>query len=117
MIKFILQIVVFSSLGLMIYMIARAIPRVPEEVAMPRRSNWVDRLTSKIPMSAIDNRLNSFFAKLLRKFRVVIMKIDNFINDRLGKLNRKVPPPENKDSSPPRRADGEAGQDQNKTVL
>ncbi len=103
----VLQIIVFSSLGLVIYMIARAIPRVPEETSSPRRSNWVDRLMAKIPMSRIDDNINSFFAKFLRKLRVVVMKMDNFINDRLGKLNRKVPPAENKDSS----------QDQNKSVL
>ena len=107
MIKFILQIIVFSSLGLVIYMIARAIPRVPEEVAMPRRSSWVDRLMAKIPMAAIDERLNSFVAKLLRKFRVVVMKTDNFINDRLGKLSKKTKEPTGDGSS----------QDQNKTVL
>lgn len=107
MLNFILQIIVFSSLGLVIYMIARAVPRVPEELPMPRRSNWVDRLMSKIPMSKIDDRLNAFFAKFLRKFRVVVMKMDNFINDRLGKLNKKTK--ETVEETP--------SQDQNKTVL
>lgn len=107
MIKFVLEILVFSSLGLVIYMIARAIPRVPEETSAPRRANWVDRLMAKIPMSKIDDNINSFFAKFLRKVRVVVMKADNFINDRLGKLNKKVPPAETKDSS----------QDEHKSVL
>lgn len=107
MIKFILQIVLFSSLGLVIYMIARAIPRVPEEISTPKRSSWVDRLMSKIPMAAIDEKLNSSMAKFLRKFRVVVMKTDNFINDRLGKLNKKTKEPTDDNSS----------QDQNKSVL
>ncbi|MDO8467314.1 MAG: hypothetical protein Q7S83_04215 [bacterium] len=106
-IRSVLQIIVFSSLGLVIYMIARAIPRVPEEVSTHRRSSWVDRLMSKIPMSAIDDRLNSFIAKFLRKFRVIMMKIDNFINDRLGKLSKKTKEPTEESPS----------QDQNKTVL
>lgn len=106
-IRFVLQIIVFSSLGLVIYMIARAIPRVPEEVATPRRSNWVDRLMSKIPMAAIDERINSFFAKFLRKFRVVVMKTDNFINDRLGKLSKK-------EKSTP---EDTSSQDEHKSVL
>ncbi|MDP1719065.1 MAG: hypothetical protein Q8L24_01430 [bacterium] len=107
MFNLILQIIIFSSLGLVIYMIARAIPRVPEETATPRRSNWVDRLMSKIPMTKIDENINSFFSKLLRKAKVVVMKADNFINDRLGKLTKKSGP-----ATPPA-----PSQDEHKTVL
>ncbi|MEK7641021.1 MAG: hypothetical protein AAB389_03430 [Patescibacteria group bacterium] len=105
--NFLLQIIVFSSLGLVIYLIARAVPRMPENIEPPRRANFFDRLMSKIPMSKIDDRLNSFLAKFLRRSRVVTMKMDNFINDRLGKLSKKT-----------KVADEEGpSQDQNKTVL
>lgn len=101
MINLILQIIVFSSLGLIIYMIARAIPRVPEEVAPSRRSNWVDRMMSKIPMAKIDENINSTFMKFLRKAKVIVMKADNFITDHLGKLTKKsganTPPAPNQD--------------------
>ncbi len=107
MLNFILQIIVFSSLGLVIYLIAKAVPRMPENIELPRRANPFDRLMSKIPMSKIDDRLNSFLAKFLRRSRVVTMKMDNFINDRLGRISKKVPPPEN----------GGAGDNQNKSVL
>ncbi len=107
MINLVLQIIVFSSLGLVVYMIARAIPRVPEETAAPRRANWVDRMMSKIPMAKIDENINSFFSKLLRKAKVIVMKIDNFINDRLGKMNKKSGP-----SAPTA-----PSQDEHKTVL
>lgn len=107
MVNLILQIIVFSSLGLVIYMIARAIPRVPEEVAPSRRSNWVDRIMSKIPMTKIDENINSFFSKFLRRSKVVVMRADNFINDRLGKLNKKSGP-----ATPPA-----PSQDEHKTVL
>ena len=107
MLNFILQVLVFSSLGMVIYMIARVVPRMPENIEPPRRANFFDRLMSKIPMSKIDERLNSFLAKFLRRSRVVTMKMDNFINDRLGKISKKIPPPEN----------GGTGDNQNKSVL
>lgn len=40
-------------------------------------------------MTKIDAGLNSFLAKFLRKSKVLVMKIDNFINHRLGKLLKK----------------------------
>ena len=88
MYNFVLQILVFSSLGLVIYLLAQAVPRV-EETETPRGSGFFDKLMKKLPMAKIDKSLDSFFAKFLRKVRVVIMKLDNFINHRLGKLKKK----------------------------
>ena len=88
MYNFVLQILMFSSLGLIIYLFARAVPRVGEAEA-PRGSGFFDKLMAKLPMAKIDKSLDSFFAKFLRKLRVVIMKLDNFINHRLGKLKKK----------------------------
>ena len=48
---------------------------------------------SKLPMAKIDENINSFLAKFLRRSKVVVMKIDNFINHRLGKLTKKTSPP------------------------
>jgi len=88
MYNFVLQILMFSSLGLIIYIFARAVPRVGE-AETPRGSGFFDKLMAKLPMAKIDRSLDSFFAKFLRKLRVVIMKLDNFINHRLGKLKKK----------------------------
>ena len=88
MYNFILQIIIFLSLGLVIYLLAKAAPRVSDE-PVPDRPNPFNRLMTKIPMAKIDENINSFLSKLLRKLKVVIMKVDNFINDRLGKLTKK----------------------------
>lgn len=89
MYNFILQIIVFSSLGLVIYLMARALPRVSDSGAPPRGPGFFDRLMSRLPMAKIDENINSFFAKFLRRSKVVVMKIDNFINHRLGRLTKK----------------------------
>ena|SRR3989344_4816510 len=87
--NFVLQILVFTSLGTVIYLLARALPRVGDLPSPERKPNFLDRMISKVPMAKIDESLDSFFAKTLRKIKVLILKIDNFINDRLGKLSKK----------------------------
>lgn len=89
MYNLILQILVFTSLGLVIYLLARAVPRVEDAPAPVRGPNFFDKLMAKIPMAKIDGAINSSLAKFLRKIKVLILKIDNFANDRLGKLTKK----------------------------
>ena len=89
MYNFILQILVFSSLGLVIYLLARAMPRVGDVAEPQRQPNLFDKLMNKMPMEKIDENINFSLAKILRKFRVLVLKVDNFINHRLGKLNKK----------------------------
>ncbi len=86
----ILQIIVFGSLGSIIYLMARALPRVENNIQPPRGPNVVERLIAKIPMSKLDQNINGFLARFLRKIKVVTLKVDNFINDRLGKLTKKT---------------------------
>ncbi len=90
MYSLVLQIIVFSSLGFVIYLMARALPRVNDNVAPPRGPNFFDRWIAKVPMAEIDQNINSFLAKFLRKLKIVVMKVDNFINHRLGKLSKKT---------------------------
>ena len=86
----ILQIIVFGSLGLVIYLMARALPRISDNATAPRGPGFFDRLMAKVPMAEIDQNINSFLAKFLRKLKVVVMKVDNFINHRLGKISKKA---------------------------
>lgn len=58
---------------------------------MPARGpNFVDKFLKKIPTAKIDETLNSSLAKFLRKIKVLLLKVDNFINHRLGKLKKPV---------------------------
>jgi len=85
-----LQIIVFGSLGFIIYLMARALPRVENNPQPSRGPNFFERLLSKIPTSRLDQEINGFLARFLRKIKVFTMKLDNFINDRLGKLTKKA---------------------------
>ena len=74
---------------MIIYLLAKAAPRVSNEMPPTKVSNPFDKMMAKLPMAKIDENINSFLAKFLRKSKIVIMKIDNFINHRLGKLSKK----------------------------
>ena len=86
----ILQIIVFGSLGFIIYLMARALPRVEDNLRPPRGPGLIERMFAKIPMSKLDSDINNFLARFLRKLKVFVMKTDSFIGDRLSKLTKKT---------------------------
>ncbi len=91
MYDFPLQIIVVICGGIMIYLLARALPRVPDDTGDStiagvgaRFENW----TRRLPLKQIDEAIIGFFEKVLRKIRVVNMKIENVVNAGIGKLRR-----------------------------
>ena len=88
MYNFILQTVVFLSLGVAIYLLARAYPRVGDEEPHANAGGFVDRLVRRLPLEKIDALLHAFFEKLLRKIKVIIMKFDNLVNIHINKLKK-----------------------------
>lgn len=90
MYDFIVNIVLVGSLAIMIYLLARALPRVTDEHGvMP--SGVFDRLVEKLPLQRIDLMISSFFEKLLRKAKVLVLKLDNTINEYLAQVRRHSP--------------------------
>lgn len=90
MYEFILQFVIFSSLGVMIYLLARGLARAGEvPAAVHHSSGWFDRLLTRLPLPRIDATLNAFFEKLLRRVRLVTLRIDNWINTTLAGMKRQ----------------------------
>ena len=73
------------STGAILFIIIRALPRLGEEspeIKMGVLDRWV---TSEIP-EKIDQTLNSFLEKFLRKSRVWILKLDNNVSHMLKKV-------------------------------
>ncbi len=88
MYDFLLQISLFISLGIIIYLFARAVPRVDESGEVVHTHGRIDRFLAKLPLDKIDDRLNVILEKTLRKTRIFTMKVDNVIDDRLAKLKK-----------------------------
>jgi len=90
MYNFFIEMSMLVSLGLIVYLFARAVPRIAHDVpenAQPL--GGFDRFIGKLPLEKIDRFLHSFFEKALRKSKIVLMKIDNYINSHLKSLKEK----------------------------
>lgn len=89
MYNFLLQIITFSALAAVVYILARALPRVSEENELAgEKPNSFDRLLKKLPLEEIDKIINAFWGKFLRRFKVVILKIDNLVNKLLNRTKK-----------------------------
>ncbi len=85
MVQFILTTILMASLGTMLYLMARSLPRVGEEVS--DKKNFFDRLASSEIPEKIDTAFNGFLLKYLRKLKVILLKVDNFITEKLKKIS------------------------------
>lgn len=81
--QFIAQIVLTLSFGVVVFLFARALPRVaegeaqaPTDILEKKLEHWIARL----PLHRIDHGLNMFLEKMLRRLRIVTLKIDNIVH-------------------------------------
>lgn len=86
MYDFILQTIIMLSLTVMIYLVARAVPRVSEAATPANKKDYVGKFFKKIPFDKIDTFLNSLTAKFLRKSKIIVLKLDNLISGSLNKI-------------------------------
>ena len=73
------------SLSTVLYLVVRAMPRIEEEPSADRRSFLERWGHSHIP-EKVDAVFNSFLLKLLRKFKVLVLKMDNSLAKHLQKV-------------------------------
>lgn len=83
MLDFILEIVLFLSLGTVIYIVGRAVPRLSEEEAGPKR---LRQFFAALPIHKFDAALASVLEKNLRKTRVMLLRVDNGVSVFLEKI-------------------------------
>jgi hypothetical protein len=87
-------------LSVILYLMAKAIPRISDEPD----NGPANRSHLMIYIEMLDEILKAFLEKVLRQFRVWLLKLDNFIGQKLNRFKKEVPketklPPaeENKD--------------------
>ncbi len=90
MYNFLLQILIMIGLGIMIYLIARAAPRVGDDIAHDVKGQLgkLDRIFSHAQFEKFDAIFNNLAEKGLRKLRLLLMKLDNLTNDYLDKVKK-----------------------------
>lgn len=83
MTDYIIQIILFISFGIIVYVSASALPRISEET---EEVNPTKNLLSSIPAQKIDLAIASFLEKTLRRSRLSLLRFDNVLNSYIGKI-------------------------------
>lgn len=82
------------SLSVVLYLMARALPRVVEE-PQPEKQGFLDRWAHSQFPEKLDVAFNGFLLKFLRKLKVLVLKLDNTLSKHLqkarGEENGKKP--------------------------
>jgi hypothetical protein len=74
------------SFGGMLYLTVRALPRLDEEGA-ERAPNVFERLLKSGILEELDGALRGFTVKFLRKAKVYLLKVENFVTTRLRNMS------------------------------
>ncbi|MBI5733073.1 hypothetical protein HY967_03905, partial [Candidatus Jorgensenbacteria bacterium] len=86
MFKFLVQMIMTISAGAIVYVFAKALPRINDDESSLRSTSphpvmvYIERL---------DEWLLSFIEKWLRRLRVVIMKFDNAVSKKLNRFKKE----------------------------
>ncbi len=76
-----LELTLLISLAIIVYLMSAAIPRIEDKKEGEDDGGGSKR--SSLPLDKLDEVLLKFKDKLLRKMKVLVMKIDNFISKQL----------------------------------
>lgn len=91
MLNYILEVLIMASLGLILYLFARALPRVDDADldAKPRQGlpHWAHTYLERA-----DEWTVSIAEKTIRRFRLWILKLDNGLSLRLKRFKRESAP-------------------------
>jgi len=90
MIAFVFTTVLMLCLATMLYLTVQALPRIAEEPASER--SFLDRWARSEMPEKIDAAFNNFLLKFLRKFKIVVLRLDNTLSKHL----RAITPQENR---------------------
>ena len=77
----ILQLILFSSFAIIVYLMAIAVPRVKDD----ELAATGNRAGSILPLERMDAFLNSFKEKILRRLRIYLMKAERGVTGQLDK--------------------------------
>ena len=91
---FILQISMVISLAAIIYLLARAVPRVRDEDLIIATESYFEKLAAKVPIHKIDTWFGAAVAKFLRRLRLIVLKLDNLLHRSITSVNHKHQYPE-----------------------
>lgn len=78
-----------ATLGVILYLMARALPRVNDVDTAPIKEPRLHWLTPVLEKA--DEKLKLFLERLFRRLKVIILKLDNFVSVKLNKFRKEEP--------------------------
>lgn len=78
--ELILQLILFSSFAVIVYMMAVAVPRVKDDELTPARSK-----AGILPLDKMDAFLNVWKEKVLRRLRIYLLRAESSVSGQLQK--------------------------------
>ncbi|HZX01245.1 MAG TPA: hypothetical protein VFE87_02555 [Candidatus Paceibacterota bacterium] len=85
-----IQTTLIVSLGVMVYLVAAAAPRIQDSDEALTETKFKARFGEIIPLDRLDTWLNAAKDKGFRRLKVIVMKVDNFISKRLNNNGDKI---------------------------
>jgi hypothetical protein len=83
---FLINIILIFFSGIL-YIIARSLPRINEENISNSKKNFLDRFIISDFPNKIDSLINFYIVKFFRKFKILLLRFDNYITEKLKKMN------------------------------
>ena len=103
MLNYLLELLIMVSMGLILYLVARALPRVSDLDTKPSRHIPVPHWATAY-FERFDERALAVVEKVIRRFRLWVLKLDNALLGRLERFRRpaaeKTPFSSNNEVSP-----------------
>ena len=88
MYAFLLQMTFVTGLAVMTFVFLRSLPRVPADDAEPSLAAWFGGWIDRLPLHHIDERINGFLFKFLKRSRVFVLKLDNRLSRHLDRIKK-----------------------------
>ena len=94
-ISFVFEIILMASLGAMIYLVARAVPRVNDTVLDEGSINKglgerLGKFINSLPIEKADLTISRILERVLRNLKLLVMRVDNKLSQHLTKFKAKI---------------------------
>ena len=93
------QIILLLCFGLIVWLIIKNLPKVKDEEGGTEHNveagsllNKKRKFIHKIPIEKIDAKVNSFLEKVLRRSRIILMRVDTYLQKHLDTLKSHSKP-------------------------
>ncbi len=87
-VKFILEILIFLGLGGVVYALARALPRINDQDFQHHKNNRISWLVPYLEKA--DELLQIYLERFLRRLKVLVMRLDNWVSQRLVSFKKET---------------------------